>query len=103
LEQEELWSTLDTRHGKPLVQFGSPDAHLLARTTSLKELLCPAAPALGVKYSQYETPPSYTTFRKPSATTRSWARPIESLSFGLNFGTVNPINPWFKPNVLPLF
>jgi prepilin-type N-terminal cleavage/methylation domain-containing protein len=102
LEQEELWSTLDTRRGKPLVQNGSPDSHLLARGTSLKQLLCPSAG--GKMYAQYEDPTVAVNIQEALTNYKIMgATHFESLSFGLNFGTVNPLNPWFKPDVAPLY
>jgi len=42
LEQESLWKTLDLVRGKPLVPYGVPDAHALARQTQIREFLCPS-------------------------------------------------------------
>jgi len=43
LEQEEMWKKLDTTKGKPLVAYGDPDQHAIARSTALPIFRCPSA------------------------------------------------------------
>jgi len=42
LEQQELWEKLDTTRGKPLVAYGNPDQHAIARSTSIPAFICPS-------------------------------------------------------------
>lgn len=41
LEQQQLWDTLDTHKGSPLLRYGDPDAHAIARATVIPLLFCP--------------------------------------------------------------
>lgn len=43
LEREDMWKKLDTTKGKPLVAYGIPDQHAIARSTAIPDFRCPSA------------------------------------------------------------
>jgi len=69
LEQQQLYDTLDTKRGKPLVPYGVPDAHAIARTTVIPELLCPSAKYKSVKLDpNLARPEGLSNYKVMSAT-----------------------------------
>ena len=42
LDQEAMWKKLDTTYGKPLVAYGDPDQHAIARSTPISAFICPS-------------------------------------------------------------
>ncbi|MGQ9575993.1 MAG: DUF1559 domain-containing protein [Thermoguttaceae bacterium] len=87
--QQNLWETLDTTRGKPLIAYPSVDydAHAIARSTTLPEFFCPSFS--GDKYVRRDVPvpEALTNYKVMGATHFA----------SLNVASLDPTVPLYDP------